>query len=362
MKKRKKIIITLVSSLFLFIFYFLFFPYETEKEIKLKPSLVHNLGKNDIASPPYTNGKVYSFKLENIFGFLNEKGEILYTESVLYDVAVSDHGFIDYSSIQNVNQSLILMDVQGNYRQSYSIPGYPFFSDNGSRLFIIKTNATGIREVSFEGEQLWQADFSSLITSFSSNDEYALAGLLNGMMKVFNRSGEVIYNYNPEAGRLTTIYGTAAGKNSIAVISGINPQQLLFFKKGKDNFHKPVKKESQETLRRPAYMNYTNNDAYLLFESNQKLNTMDIKSLKTYSFPANGRLTSIDTHKLSQLIAASFLNPGSNKIAGLYLCKPPNMVFIKEHFNMKIKFIRFIKDQVVIGFNEILLVFNIMEV
>lgn len=364
MKKRKKILGPFIFTLILFILYFIFFPYETEKELSVKPHLVHYLGEDTAFTADKEDKGIYSFKTGDVFGYLDNKGKILFKERVLYNVALSDRGFINYSSIQNQNQNLVLIDVLGNFRQSYSLPGYPFFSDRGSRLFIIRTDATGIREVTLEGDEVWQAGFASLITGSSSNDEYTLVGFLNGILKVFNKAGENIYNYTPEGSRLSVIYGTAMSKNSktMAVLSGIDPQNLLFFRKGRANYHHPVIIGTSGELRRPAFMEYTYNDKYLLFESEQHLTTLDVDSLKTYSLPVRGRLISVDAHHKNQFIAASFLKPDSQINTDLYIYKPGNKIYIKKMCKMKIDFLRFIEHQLIAGFDEILLVFNIREI
>lgn len=354
-------------SLLLFVLYFILFPYETEKEFSLKPHLVHYLGEDDINAgmdDTMNDKENYSFRVGDVFGYMDMNGEILYKEKVLYNVALSDHGFINYSSIQNENQSLVLMNTLGHFRQSYRLPGYPFFSDYGRRLFIIKTDATGIREVTFEGDETWQAGFTSLITGFSSNNDNSFIGFLNGALKIFNKNGECTYNLTPPGSRLSVIYGTAISKNSktMAALYGIDPQHLLFFRKSNVNYHKPVYIEIKDTLRRPAFINFTYNDKYLLFESGQNLHTLDIESLKTYALPVQGRLICVDTHQKSQFIAASFLKPDSPINTDLFIYKPGNLIYIKKMCNIKIDFLRFIDQKLIAGFNNIVLVFNMREI
>ena len=93
------------------------------------------------------------------------------------------------------------------------------------------------------------------------------------MLKVFNKTGECIYNYTPDESRLSVIYGTAISENSktMAALYGIDPQYLLFFRKGRTEYYNPVKISTAGGLRRPAFITYTYNDNYLIYETEQNL-------------------------------------------------------------------------------------------
>jgi len=362
-KKEKKLLKLFIFSLILFIFYFILFPYTTEKEISVKPLIVHNLEQETTPSDILSEEELYSFKTGNFFGYLDKNGNVLFKDTVLYNVALSDYGFINYSSIQNENQTLVFMNPGGNYIQSFNLPGYPFFSDNGKRLFIIKIDATGFREVAYDGDEIWSAGFASIITSFSANEEYVVVGLLNGMIKVFSRSGECIYSYLSDESRLSVMYGTAISRNSrtITALSGIDPQNLLVFRKGSMNYNNPVKKEIIQEIRRAGYIDYTYKDKYLLFESGDGMNAMDMRSLHINILPEQNKLTCVDHHKNNQYITASYLLKDSYNKSILYIYKPENRIFIKKTCNIKIEFLRFIEKRLVIGLNRTLLFVDIRE-
>ena len=370
-EKRKRWII---YSLILFLLYFFIFPYPIGKELVFRPKKVHNLHSYKPVTEISEAREIKWFRNGDFFGYIDENGDIIYLDSSWYNVTVSSRGFINYSSIQGTNQNLVFFDPSGNIKSSIQTPGYPLLDDSGERLFIIKTDATGLKEITVEGGELWSASFTSLLTSLSSSTEYTLLGLLNGFLKLFDKQGNCIYSISTAKDKPSVVYGTAISNRGkeIAAIYGINPQRLFFTRQKNLKFTKPVMKDIDSSFKTSIFMDFSSDNRCLFFPGNKKLNTMDFNNNKLFSIPLNGSFSGLSSNEESGVVAVlandkTLLNDktsssDSKKNHEVVIFKPFDLVFLKLLFKADKSFVRFMYDFLVLGIDENILIIDLLEI
>jgi hypothetical protein len=365
-KKKRKIKGTLIFSLILLILYLFIFPFPSGREIAVRPKNIHYLPE-----PVYNVNKVFKnegitwFRNKDYFGFLDSDGKVIYKDAINYNITLSDKGFINYSSIQDENQSLIFLNHYGEYISSFIKPGYPLFSRNGERLFLIKTNATGFREVTLEGEDLWEVTFASIITGFSANRDLIAVGLLNGILKLFKKGGECIYTLGPRESRLSVIYGCAVSNrgSEVAAVYGIDPQKLVVINKTGSNFSTPYYKDMNTDFRKPVILRFSSDDRFLFYEGNRRLHILDVKSRQSYYLSLPGKLTDICSLKNRQLVVCAAQGESdAHSHAEITLFIPPHYEAIKEVCEGEEISIRQAGDFLTICIDDNLIVLELMEV
>jgi hypothetical protein len=361
--KKKRFKGTFLYGFSIFLLYFVLFPPGTGKEQVVKPIKVYDL---DAESEPGVNfknsDKTTFFRVGDTFGFIDDDLNLLYKGEVDYDIAFSDTGFINYSSIQEGDQGFLFCNMRGEVKSSLRFPGYPTLNRNGKRIFIVKTDGTGLKEISQDGDELWKVAFPSLITSIATGDMYALLGLLNGSVKLYDPDGKCIYSVTLRDAKTETVYGCAISKNenAIAAVYGVHPQRIMIVKKGSESFDKPLSKELNTDFRKPVQIDFTEDGDLLFIEGNGSVIVCDTKSLDMWTVPIAGKLAAFTVSDDSAHVAVlARLPAGSKQNAGLYLVTPPNMLFAREYFNAASVSAELFGNRLLVGVDNELVVFEI---
>jgi hypothetical protein len=365
-KEKRKIKGTLIYTLILLILYLLLFPFPSGREITVRPKNIHYL-------PAQTSNTNKVRKKEGInwfrngvyFGYVDNDGNVIYKATLNYNITLSHKGFINYSSIQDENQSLVFLSPYGEFISSFMKPGYPLFSSNGERLFLIKTNATGFREITLEGEYLWEAHFASIITGFSANRDFIAVGLLNGILKLFNRGGECIYTLGPGRSRLSVIYGCAVSHRgrTIAAVYGIDPQHIIIVEKDGLKFSTPYYRDMNTDFRRPVILRFSYDDKFLFYEGRGRLHILDVNAHRFFDLSLPGKLIDVCPLNNRQLVvwAARDVSVESHD-AEITLCIPPSYEVIKEKCEGKNISIGQAGDLLTLCIDDGLMVLKVLEV
>ncbi len=177
--------------------------------------------------------KEIPFRMGNLFGYFNPEGVLTYRDRIFYGLAQSDNNFINYSSITD---QIVINDNKGDFVNTVATNGYPWFNNN--RLFIVSTNRKKVSEITTEGDVLWEDENLSELTSLDSNSSNVIAGYVNGDVIIVDSENQIEKLFKPDLSRINTVYGTGISDNSeyISVISGVEPQYMLLFRKNHDKY------------------------------------------------------------------------------------------------------------------------------
>jgi hypothetical protein len=241
-----------------------------------------------------------SFKIGDIFGFIDLSGNLKYLDHVDYQVTISDKNFINYSNLPN---TFVIQNMDGEYVSSFWTNGYPMYISN--RLFMVKNDTTGISEINEQGEMLWSSEFTSLLTSISITEEYVLAGLLDGRLILLDSLGKTVFEVLPGGSRIQVIYACSINSDAtlIAGISGINPQRFFYIKG-------PVFENSavnfidlEDEFRREIFISFGDSEKYIFFEGIACLNVFDIQQNKLKQIPVAGSIKSVEEFEMRGIVS-----------------------------------------------------------
>ncbi|MBN1699694.1 MAG: hypothetical protein JW881_19415 [Spirochaetales bacterium] len=331
MSKKRKIKGTIIFAFILYVFYLLVFPFPTGKEIVVYPHELYHLSEAAENIPDVlTNEKPGWFRNADHFGYIDGDGRLIYKDTVLYNVTLSENGFINYSSIQDENQAMVFFNPYGEFISSFNNPGYPLFSGSGDRLFLVKTNATGLCEITFEGEKIWEAEFASILTGFSAGSDIVAVGLLNGIINIFDRSGKCIHTIESRESRLSVIYGCLVSNTGryIAALYGIDKQKLVIIEKKNMKFSGPVYFDTGTAFRRPVILRFSPFDRFLFIEGEKELLVFDVKARIFHSIVHRGELIDICPLTESDMVVCTSRGPltSNNKTEITFFIPPAREV------------------------------------
>jgi hypothetical protein len=231
--KDRKPIRVLAVSILVIVLYFALFPYPLGKELVAKPAWALDIASAAAGGLPVRGTSAGSdaaapFRLGEFFGYVSGDGRLLYMDRLLFQVALTDKGFINFPRI---GSTWIFQDIAGNREFAFSGTGYPLLSQDAGRLFTVKTDITGINALDNSGDVLWTRDFPCLMTSVSISADVILVGLLNGDLQIVDARGVMTAQGAPGGSRIAIILGCAASRDGrrIAAVSGIDPQFLTVF-------------------------------------------------------------------------------------------------------------------------------------
>ena len=215
------------------------------------------------------------FQLGGRFGYVRPDGAVTYVGTTLYQVALSTSGFINFTRL---GTDWILQDSAGRPVSGFSGSGYPLLSPDGSRLFMVKTDLSGLRECDRGGETLWDRDFPTLVTCLSVQGDRVLVGLLDGSLHALNRQGSPVFDYAPAGSRVPVMVGCAVSPDGshAAAVSGIDPQYLTVLARRDTGFTPDWKTPLPDQFRREVRVNFSGDARLLLVEGLGRAGLVDV--------------------------------------------------------------------------------------
>lgn len=352
MQKKKNPGRLLLITFLVLISYFFLFPYPLGKELHFRPVWVKKLEAGNPVKIPEKQPFTW-FRTGDFFGYFDFSGDFYYVGRVFFDVALSNFGFVNFAKI---TENLVFIDKQNRFLFSFESYGYPVLADQGERIFTVNTDLCGIRELNREGELLWQKGFATPITTLSIREDYLLIGLLEGRFELIDREGLLEFEFTPAGSRIETILGTAQIEGMLAVISGIDRQQLSVFEK-KDQSFTPVFSLNLDTdFRREVMIDFSDDGRYLILEGSNELNVLYMKNNRLYSLPLSGRLKDFST--LDEILITLSATGGGTifQVSGL-----PNQLIYSELITTEDVFLRQINEHLFLAINGHLMRIDILE-
>jgi hypothetical protein len=299
---RKRPATVFFAALFAIVLYFALFPYPLGKEIVALPSWAVRVPQpGDIAASgsPAGETRLARFQLGGLFGYVDASGRFAHVEKTLSQVALSDAGFVNFTRL---GTDWIMYDARGARLLSFSGSGYPYLSPDTGRIFVVKSDLSGLAEIDRSGDTRWTRDFPALLTTLSVRGDYLLAGLLNGSLLFVDPQGSVIYQGappglpRPSAGsRIPVLLGdavTADGRRA-ASISGIDPQILTVFDRAGATLVQRAAVTLSSDFRREVRLSFSPDGRFLAFEGANNGGLYDPVGRRSASLPLQGQVAGI---------------------------------------------------------------------
>ncbi len=181
-------------------------------------------------SPAPRGTALAPFQLADRFGYVTPVGTLAYLSSTGFRVTLSPRGFVTYP---RVGTTWLLQDGTGEVLLPFSGNGYPLLSGDGARLFLVRTDLTGLTELSARGEPAWTRDFPTLMTTASVSGDWTAVGLLDGTLALLDRGGAVAFQRQVPGSRIPVVLGCAVTPDGsrLAAVAGIDPQYVIVFER-----------------------------------------------------------------------------------------------------------------------------------
>jgi WD40 repeat protein len=278
-----------IFIILIFFCYFFLFGRPLDPEISFSPLWVENLELKSV-NPVGDEDYLIDFNLDGKFGYLDRNGSIIFSENLLYGVAIDQNGFISYS---RQNDVLVLKDKEGLFINTINLSGYLYFSAN--RRFIISYDSNGISEIDKDGNIVWKKTFSSSISSVSADGSIVFVGTVDGRIRLIDLKGEILFFEDTRTSRINIVYGGAVSFNNdlMLTVTGIEPQLLSLWNKPGGNYQVQSSWVLADELRRHAVTGFSDDGLYGYVEAEGELLVLNLKHNKLHSIPMTGRLQNI---------------------------------------------------------------------
>lgn len=345
--RKKRPARVLFAALLFIVLYFLLFPYPLGRELVARPRWavpVPPSGSPLAADPARPS---WQFQLGNKFGYVQGDGSVQYSGTALYRVALSSTAFVNYTRL---GTDWILQDRSGRRLASFSGNGYPLLGPEGSRIFNVKTDLSGIIELDRTGGALWERDFPALMTSVSLQGDSLLVGLLNGSLLLINSLGSPLFEYSPGGSRIPVVLGTAVApdRSLIAAVCGIGPQYLTVLRRRNDGYAPFASLELPSDYRREVRMGFSPDSRYLFLEGPSGAGLFDPAGKAFRWVSLRGKLVGAAFPVSGRLAAIASSDGGRAQLA----IEPPAGVAVsREEFSARELFLGTIDGQLLLGWD-----------
>jgi hypothetical protein len=351
--KGKRPLRVLVLAVLVIILYFALFPYPVGRELVVRPVWASAIPAALPAAGEATAGLAAApFQLGDLFGYVDTDGALLSAGRTPFQVALSARGFVTYTRL---GSTWIFQDPRGRRQFTFSGSGYPLLSPDGTRLFTVKTDASGLTELDRNGDPLWTRDFPSLMTCLSVAGENAMAvGLLSGELTVVDRQGRILASALPAGSRIPVILGCAVSADGlrVAAVSGIDPQ-LLLVEERQGTAYKPLARITLPSeFRREVRMGFDPAGSWLYFENERGVGLWSADTGRASLLPLAGGAAEgvfLPTHR-----AVAFVS-GAEARREIIIVTPPASLRSREAFTGAAVFAGTIGDGLLLGVDGLLL-------
>ena len=241
------------------------------------------------------SGRLLPFILDSSFGYIDFSGNYALNQIRTDDIYLSPKMWTKYNAepanieINNIVENTIITIENAR--------GYPVLLDD--RIFILGSDQNSLSEIDSNGNIKWTYEFGAPLTSIDAAAGLVLTGSLDGVIEVFNSSGERIFYFETGGSRYSVILGVAISRDGshIGVICGIDPQRFLLFERfgesGDD--YKVVHHEFLDTgFRHPVRILFIDEDRRIVFEREGGISCYSIRSRRGMFIPLDGQIVAID--------------------------------------------------------------------
>jgi hypothetical protein len=337
----------------LLLLYLLLFPHPGGRETLVRPVWMRELSDT---SPLPGNGETpWYFRAADRFGYADLSGNLYYVGRTLYNLSLSDKGFINYGSVPDY---VVFMNPRGEFQYSVKSHGYPLLDPGGRILYSINTARSGMQRIDADGQVLWSLSFPTLITTIAPAGDECFLGLMDGRALLVGSEGEVLYQLTSAAGRIPVVLASAVSedRNHFALISGIDPQFLAVIERRAGEFVSRFEEALDSDFRREVRLEFGADRRFLFYEIEGGLGVLDVRKSTRRRYPALGVLESLDSS--SEVTAAAFRTEEGSR---LLLFRPPDSVLVSRGTGVDRLYVRVFGRSLVLGFDGVILRADLLE-
>ena len=356
--RKKRPARVLFAALLFIVFYFLLFPYPLGRELIARPRWAVAIPASATSPLSEPGRPSWQFQLGSRFGYVHGDGSVQYAGTALYRVALSATAFVNYTRL---GTDWILQNSSGQRLTSFSGSGYPLLDPEGSRIFNVKTDLSGIIELDKSGGTLWERDFPGLMTTLSLQGDSLVVGLLNGSLLLINRLGSPLLEYPARGSRVPVILGCALAPDGslIALVSGIGPQYLTVLRRQNSGYAPLATLGLPSDYRREVRMGFSPDSRYLFIEGRAGPGLFDPAAQTLRWVGLSGRLAGAAFPGHGMLVALASRDGGRVQLA----IEPPSGVAVyREEFPAHELYLGNIDGQLLLGWDGQLLRIDIEAV
>lgn len=297
MKKRSSARGVLVA-LPLIVAYFLLFPHPLGRELVLRARWRVSLpAEGAPVEEPRPLGaeeaaRAAPFQLGDLYGFVTPDGKLASIARAPFRVALSRRGAVPFARIGG---TWMFDGPSGRALASFSGSGYPLLSPDGERIFLVKTDLTGLSELGESGEPAWTRDVPSLLTSVAIAGDWLAVGLLDGSVAVVDRRGAVVFEDAPAGSRIAATYGVAvtADGGRLAAVTGIGPRVLTLWRRSRGGYVPSARIPLHADVRREVRVAFAADGRSLACEEADAVAIVDAARGERSLVSLRGRLTGL---------------------------------------------------------------------
>jgi hypothetical protein len=334
------------AALLLILLYFILFPYPMGREIVARPAWAEPLPTPQSAGS-LGYGAVSPFQLGAQFGFVHSDGSASYVGRTQFRVSLAESGFVNFARLST---NWILQDVAGARAFSFSGSGYPLLSPDGSRIFNVKTDLSGIVELDRNGETLWSRDFPGMMTSAAIHGDFLVVGLLDGTLILLNRQGSPVFTDPPGPARIPVILGEAVTSDGslIASIAGIDPQYVSVLRRQGSTWAPIMRQAVASDFRKEVRVSFSPDGRFLVFEARDGASLLDPRSRRSGLIRLQGGLAGISFPGSGRYAAVAGLDGAR---ADLAIVAPFGVPIVRESFPASQLFLGSIEGQLLMAWD-----------
>jgi hypothetical protein len=298
------------------------------------------------------------FRLGSRFGFAGrDDGRFFLNKTSKSNVSLSGEYWAEYEA--EPASVTVYDNAGGAYAVIENPRGYPFFLDG--RIFIIGSEQNSISQTDASGAVLWTYEFSAQLTCADAAAGLLLAGLLDGSIVVIGSNGGKVFSFEPGGSRHPVILGCAIRNDGseIALISGIDNQRFLLLEHygtGLGDYKVVYHEFLGEGFRRPVFINFVENDHWVVFERPGGLGFFETGSRHTGKVSLDGEISAVDQSGGLGLVFVIVSKPGNkNELTGIML---PGKVMVGAPFKSESVFLSRSDSRLLIGGGQTLISFE----
>jgi hypothetical protein len=362
LKKKIWLIIVIV----LFITYFFSVARKIPRQMVLVPGWISSIESGEavqIGESAETDS-LLPFSMGSRFGFVRRNdGRFSINRTAKYNISLSGKHWAEYEAEPN---RITIYDNAGEQYAVIENPrGYPFFLDESGgqgRIFIIGSEQNSISEINVSGAVLWTYEFAAQLTCVDAAGGLLLAGSLDGSIVVIDSSGSKVFSFEPGGSRYPVILGCALSRDGsgLALISGIDKQRFLFlehFGAGLGDYKVVYHEFLDGSFRRPVFINFVENDRWVIFERIGGLGFYEAGSRRTTKVELDGEICAVDQSGGLGLIFTIVSRAENRKeLAGIML---PDRVMVAAPFKSDDVFLGRADSRLLVGGGQAIISFEL---
>jgi hypothetical protein len=344
--------------------YFFLAAQKIPRQMVLVPRWISSLESGEAALMNETAGAetdtLLPFSLGSRFGFVEqEAGRFSINRTAKSNVSLSDKYWAEYEA------EPVRVTIYDNTGETYTVienpRGYPFFLDNG-RTFIVGSEQNSISEIDASGSVSWTYEFAAQITCVDAARGLLLAGSLDGSIVIIDTMGRKVFSFEPGGSRYPVILGCAISRDGsrLGIISGIDNQRFLYLERfgASPSDYKVVYHEFlNDGFRRPVFINFVENDRWVIFERIGGLGFYEAGSRQTAKVNLDGEISAIDqSGGLGLLFTIVSRADNMKELVGIML---PDRVMVAAPFKSNDVFLGRSDSRLLIGGGQTIISFEL---